>query len=426
MSSEMKDSGFSSIGYIPNGWYVTKIKMLADIYTGTSISDDIKDKYILNENAIPYISTKDLDVSLKIIDYDNGLFIPKGEKGFRLAEKDSTLLCIEGGSAGKKIAFTDRDVNFVNKLCCIKSKQYNNKFIYYYVNSSAFTEQFNINLSGLIGGVSINLLKQIFVVVPPIEEQKNISTYLDKKVSQIDDIISKQKSLIEKYKSYKQSLITETVTKGLNKNVPVEDSGIQYIGFAPKTWNIVKIKYLLEERNDKSSTGDEEQLSMSQKFGLIKTKDMDMIPNLASSLIGNKKVMINDLVFNKLKAHLGVFAVSRYEGIVSPDYAVYFSGKEVNIKFLEFLFKTQIYINEFKKHSKGVGQGLTRLYTSDLFNIKCAIPNLEEQDIIVDFLDKKCNAIDSAISKKEQLISKLGDYKKSLIYECVTGKREVN
>ena len=141
MCREMKDSGVKWIGCIPKTWNITKIKMLSDIYTGTSISDDLKDKYTVKENATPYISTKDLDVSYKSIDYDNGLFIPNGEKGFRLAEKDSTLICIEGGSAGKKVAFTDREVNFVNKLCCIKSRNYNNKFIYYYINSSAFTEQ---------------------------------------------------------------------------------------------------------------------------------------------------------------------------------------------------------------------------------------------------------------------------------------------
>ena len=117
MCRDMKDSGVQWIGYIPKAWNITKIKMLSDIYTGTSISDDLKDRYTVKENAIPYISTKDLDISSKSIDYDNGLFIPNGEKGFRLAEKDSTLLCIEGGSAGKKVAFTDRDVNFVNKLC---------------------------------------------------------------------------------------------------------------------------------------------------------------------------------------------------------------------------------------------------------------------------------------------------------------------
>lgn len=152
---------------------------------------------------------------------------------------------------------------------------------------------------------------------------------------------------------------------------------------------------------------------------------MDSIPNMASSFIGAKLVYKGDLVFNKLKAHLGVFSVSKYNGLVSPDYAVYYSTGPANLNFLELLFKTPQYINEFKKKSSGVGAGLTRLYTGDLYSIYCALPPLVEQEEIADYLDIKCTEIDRLIAKKEQLVKELESYKKSLIYEVVTGKREV-
>lgn len=123
-----------------------------------------------------------------------------------------------------------------------------------------------------------------------------------------------------------------------------------------------------------------------------------------------------------MKAHLGVFAVSNYDGLVSPDYAVYTSKDNSNPKYLEYLFKTETYICEFKKRSTGVGAGLTRLYTSELFEIKCAIPALEEQQLIVDYLDKKCESIKNAISRQKAAIEKLDEYRKSLIYNAVTGK----
>ena len=205
----------------------------------------------------------------------------------------------------------------------------------------------------------------------------------------------------------------------------MKDSGVEWIGTYPSNWKTIKIKWLLHERKDRSVTGLEEPLSMSQKKGLIPTKDMDSIPNMASSFIGAKLVYKGDLVFNKLKAHLGVFSVSKYNGLVSPDYAVYYSTGPANLNFLELLFKTPQYINEFKKKSSGVGAGLTRLYTGDLYSIYCALPPLVEQEEIADYLDIKCAEIDKLIAKKEQLVIELESYKKSLIYEVVTGKREV-
>ena len=430
MCRDMKDSGVQWIGYIPKAWNITKIKMLSDIYTGTSISDDLKDRYTVKENAIPYISTKDLDISSKSIDYDNGLFIPNGEKGFRLAEKDSTLLCIEGGSAGKKVAFTDRDVNFVNKLCCIKSKDYNNKFIYYYINSSAFTEQFNLNLSGLIGGVSINLLKQIIIVVPTVYEQQKISNYLDKKVSQIDYIISKQKSLIEKYKAYKQSLITETVTKGLNKNVPMKDSGIAWIGEIPSHWSVCKMKNIGEAIIGLTYSPEE----VSDKGTLV----------LRSSNVQNGKIVYEDNVFvnkdisEKLMTRIGdILICSRNGSRALIGKCAYIDELSAGKSFGAFMTIFRSKYNKFIYYTLNsaifkfhIGTFLTstinQLTTSNLSSIRITLPPKEEQQEISDFLDKECNSIDSVIAKKEKLIEKLEDYKKSLIYECVTGKRQVN
>jgi len=131
------------------------------------------------------------------------------------------------------------------------------------------------------------------------------------------------------------------------------------------------------------------------------------------------------LVFNKLKAHLGVFSVSKYTGLVSPDYAVYYSTGRAILKYLEYLFKTPQCICEFRKESTGIADGLTRLYTSGLFSIKCPLPNLHEQLKISSFIEQKCLFIDNIIKKKITLIDKLNEYKKSLIYEAVTGKIEI-
>ena len=116
-----------------------------------------------------------------------------------------------------------------------------------------------------------------------------------------------------------------------------KDSGVQWLGEIPGHWKTIRVKSLLSERVDKSTTGLEEPLSMSQKVGIIPTKEMDVVPNMASSYIGAKKVFKSDLVFNKLKAHLGVFAISQYDGLVSPDYAVYTPNELVCLPYMEYL-----------------------------------------------------------------------------------------
>ena len=268
-------------------------------------------------------------------------------------------------------------------------------------------------------------LRKLPIVFPPLSEQQAIADYLDKKCAEIDQMVALQEKFIEELKAYKQSLITETVTKGLNPKAPMKDSGVEWIGEIPEGWEVIRVKHLLWECKERSETGEEEPLSMSQKYGLIPTKDMDVIPNMASSFVGAKYVHSGDLVFNKLKAHLGVFSVSEYDGLVSPDYAVYHSTERCVAKYLEYLFKTPQYINEFKKLSTGVGAGLTRLYTGDLFSIAAMCPPIQEQINIVRAISDLCSKIDNLIAVKQQKIEAYKDYKKSLIYEYVTGKRSV-
>ena len=188
-----------------------------------------------------------------------------------------------------------------------------------------------------------------------------------------------------------------------------KDSGVKWMGEIPCHWQAVRIKWLLNERIERSEDGEGTPLSMSQKYGLIPTSEMDVVPNLAANYVGAKRVYTNDLVFNKLKAHLGVFAISKNDGLVSPDYAVY----------TEYLFHTQLYISEFKKKTTGVAIGFTRLYTDGLFAIYSIYPPLEEQKSIVAYLNKKTAEIDEQVSKVEREIELLKEYKQAEIARVV-------
>lgn len=199
-----------------------------------------------------------------------------------------------------------------------------------------------------------------------------------------------------------------------------KDSGVKWIGEIPSHWGCIKIKHLLKERVEKSADGIGEPLSMSQKFGLIPTSQMDIVPNAATSYIGAKHTHKGDMVLNKLKAHLGVFALSSYDGLVSPDYAVYYGTGRADMEFLEYLFKTPLYVSEFIKKTTGVAIGFNRLYTDDLFSISAHYPPLYEQQAIVDYLKDKTLKIEQYFSARERERELLDSLKQSEIANIVT------
>ena len=202
-----------------------------------------------------------------------------------------------------------------------------------------------------------------------------------------------------------------------------KDSGFDWLGEIPEEWDIKRLKYVLSERSERSKTGDEPLLMVSQKYGLVIRADYHDKATVAFSSVDNKIVYKNDLVFNKLKAHLGVFYKSEIDlkGIVSPDYAVYKSKAYIaDLKFLELLFKLPIYIQQFIIRATGVVEGLIRLYTRELFDLPIPIPPLAEQKNILEFIDNNFIKINQAISLKQQQITKLEEYKQIVIQNAVT------
>ena len=174
---------------LPDNWQWAQFSDICDLYTGNSISKEVKAKKYTNlNNGYNYIGTKDVGFDNQI-NYNNGVKIPFAEMGFKIAPKNAVLLCIEGGSAGRKIGVTREDVCFGNKLCCFYSKTICNEFIYIYLQSPLFKKLFKESLMGLIGGVGTGSLEKIYVPIPPINEQKRISNFLDKAFEQLDSLI---------------------------------------------------------------------------------------------------------------------------------------------------------------------------------------------------------------------------------------------
>ena len=419
---EMKDSGVEWIGEIPSSWKVVSTKFLFQILSGATPDSSIPEYW---DGDITWITPADYKTK--------DVYVDSGRRCLSKIGFDScSTSMISAGSIifSKRAPIGSVAINQTD-LCtnqgCLSCVSKGNSFAkYYYYVMSVATEHYELLGSGTtFKEISATNFGNFALPYPDYQIQIEISNYLDGKCAQVDTLIANVKAQIEKLKAYRQSVITEVVIKGLDPTVPMKDSGVEWIGEIPAAWDTVRVKQLLRERKERSAEGKEEPLSMSQKVGLVPTKILDAIPNPASSYVGAKLAFVNDLVFNKLKAHLGVFSVSKYDGLVSPDYAVYYSTGVVDLKYLEYLFKTPQCISEFSKRSTGIAAGLTRLYTDGLFAIECPLPPEDEQQAIVSYLDEKWTQIDRLIAIKQAKIEKLEQYKRSLIYEYVTGKKEV-
>ena len=282
--------------------------------------------------------------------------------------------------------------------------------------------------SGVRQTISFNHIANSLLILPPETEQVAIASFLDQKTAQIDEAIAIKEKQIALLKERKQIIIQKAVTQGLNSDVPMKDSGVEWIGEIPEHWDVKRLKYVLEESSERSKTGEEPLFMVSQVHGLVVRAEYHDKSEVAASNIDNKIVHKNDLVFNKLKAHLGVFFKSNidFKGLVSPDYAVYrCKAHIVDAKLLELLFRHPSYIEQFIIRATGIVEGLIRLYTGDLFDISVPIAPENEQLEILAHIEKESKTFDRAIDLQQRQIEKLKEYKTTLINSAVTGKIKV-
>ncbi len=432
----MKDSGVEWIGEIPEAWEVRRLKYCASMYTGNSIKDEEKNLYEDPEDAYPYISSKDIDLETNSADYANGMYVKHTDKRFKIAPNGSTLMCIEGGSAGRKKVLLNEDVAFVNKLCCFVPISIFGKFLYYYLNSPDFEDVFRQHISGMIGGVSVSNLERFPVPIPTAAEQQRIAAYLDEQCGEIDKVLAKTRESIEEYKKLKQSVITEAVTKGIRPDRPMKPSGIEWIGDIPEEWGIRRLRHLGCCQNG---------ISKGAEFfgsGYPFVSYSDVYKNMELPRWVNGLVESTDEERERYSVlHGDIFFTRTSETIEEIGFTAVCLNTIPNATFAGFLIRvrptTSLITSEFSKYyfrsdshrcffvkemnlvtRASLGQELLK-------KLPVLLPPLDEQQEIVAYLDQQCAEIDRLIAKKEQIITELESYKKSLIYECVTGKREV-
>jgi len=271
-------------------------------------------------------------------------------------------------------------------------------------------------------------MKSITVPVPEYAEQERIAAFLDAECAEIDAVLEKTRASIEEYKKLKQAVITQAVTKGIRGDRPMKDSGIEWIGDIPAEWDVVRIKNLFDYRNERNFKPLEEVnlISLYTDKGVVQHCDLDETTgNKASNADGYKLVYENDIVVNIILCWMGAIGRSAYFGVTSPAYDVYSPKQKTNSKFYHYLFRTNGFSGDCYKVGRGIMAMRWRTYSDQFRAIKVVSPPQSEQEEIVEYLDEKCEGIDDLIAKKQQYLTEIENYKKSLIYEYVTGKKEV-
>ncbi len=303
----------------------------------------------------------------------------------------------------------------------------NGRFYHYLLRSHYFVEEFYRNGHGLVSDLwttKWDEMRNIYIPVPPREEQDQIVRYLDWQTSKINKLIHGYQRQIKLLEERKLTMLDKIVHCGLDDSVPKKDSGIEYIGFIPDHWVVLQNHRIFKSMNRKFS-GDETVLSLSQKDGLIPYEKMSERSLHTASYDNWQLVMPNDLVLNRFKAHLGVFFASNYRGISTFHYGVYEPKLPLISKYYESLYHTAVYRRVYAGQSKGMTVGLQNLSDMDFYTVYTVYPPIEEQQKIVSAIEEKEKEYLEIRKRIECEIDLLKEYRTRLISDVVTGQMDV-
>lgn len=410
---EMKDSGIEWVGEIPASWDIGRIARYY-VLRNTKVSDqDYMPLSVTNKGIVPQLET-----AAKTNAHDARKLVRVGD--FAINSRSDRR-----GSCG--ISAYDGSVSLINTILCPREKM-NPEFFNWLFHTVQFGDEFYKWGHGIVDDLwttNWQDMKKISIPVPPLPEQDVIASFLNNKCAEIDVLSSDIQAQIDTLEQYKRSVISEAVTKGLDSNAPMKDSGMSFIGYIPSNWQIDKIKYHLF-RYEMRNPGNKQILSVYREYGVIPKDSRDDNHNVTSEDTSKYKYVIPGyFVINKMKAWQGSMGVSDYEGVVSPAYYIYkFIDNAFCHKYFHYLLRA-VYKDEFRRLSGGIREGQWDLPAYSFENTRVLIPAYPEQQAIADYLDAKCSEIDQVIAQKQEQLITLADYKKSLIYEYVTGKKEV-
>ena len=416
---EMKDSGIEWIGQIPERWPLRRAKT---IFTQRNSKGNEIEVLLSPTQKYGVVPQSQLEGVVQVKeDTDLQMFKTVHKGDFVIS-----LRSFQGGfeySLYEGVCSPAYQVFYPTSPIC-------DTYYRYLFKSQSFISKMNNLTVGIREGKNIQYVDfaNSQIPVPLLAEQERIAAFLDAECAEIDAVLEKTRASIEEYKKLKQAVITQAVTKGVRGDRPMKDSGIEWIGEIPAEWSVVRIKNLFDYRNERNYKPLDEVnlISLYTDKGVVQHRDLEETTgNKASNADGYKLVYKNDIVVNIILCWMGAIGRSAYYGVTSPAYDVYSPKQGINSKFYHYLFRTNGFNGDCYKVGRGIMAMRWRTYSDQFRAIKVVFPPQSEQEEIINYLDKKCAGIDALIAKKQQYLTEIENYKKSLIYEYVTGKKEV-
>lgn len=415
----MKESGISWVGEISKEWSVKKIKHISYVIGGNGFNVELQG---LESGDYPFCKASDISNAGKYLDKAANYvtFDIVRDQHYNIIPKGA-ILFPKIGEAMKK---NNRTICVLD--CCVDNNcqaivpfERNSGMFLYYILTCVNMGWFDN--AGTIPCMNNRKFLNSKVPFPSIDEQQRIAEFLDRECGKIDGLKADIQAQIDTLEQYKRSVITEAVTHGLNPSAPMKDSGIAWIGVIPNHWNVGRIGGLYELRNQKVSDKDYMPLSVTMK---------GILPQLETAAKTNdgdnrKLVRKGDFAINSRSDRRGSCGISDYDGSVSLINTILKPRNKMNARYYNWLFHTPLFADEFYKWGHGIVDDLWTTNWSEMKRISIPLPPLAEQEAIAEYLDNKCAEIEQIIADKKSQIETLDGYKKSLIYEYVTGKKEV-
>lgn len=412
---KMKDSGIEWIGDSPIDW---------NKFTIGQLFEQVKQKNtgLIEKNLL---SLSYGQIKRKDINSGNGL-LPESFEGYNIIEKDDIVLRMtdlhnDKTSLRQGIA-EERGIITAAYITMRAIHKVSPRFVYYQLYGFDVSKGYYGMGSGVRQGVNWKDIKKLSLILPNLELQNEIAKFLDEKTALIDDIITDTKQTIEKLKSYKKSLITEIVTNGIKKDVKMVPTEIDWIDEIPEGWEVAKIKNISKLRNEKTSYERGQNFLALEKMVSYKPGYIDLLTEVEN---GRQQVIKQgDIVFSKLRPYLAKVALADFDGHGTGELLV-FNDIKINRKLFMYKLISEQILQPVRGASYGVK--MPRANPDFILSLPISFPiSLSEQSEIVNYLDQKASQIDTLIIEKENLISEYENYKKSLIYEYVTGKKRVD
>lgn len=419
-----KDSGIKWMGEIPEHWETRRLKYVS------SYNDDV-----LSENTDPdfemlYVDISSVD-SISGIQKKEPMRFENAPSRARRQVRNGDVIISTVRTYLRAIApIAEPEVNLTisTGFAVIRPKKgLDSSFASYALRAPYFVDSVVARSVGVsYPAINATDFVNLRVVLPPLLEQRAIVAFLDRESARIDALIEKKQKQIELLQEKRTALVSHAVTKGLDPNVKMKDSGVEWLGDIPEHWRINKAKVLFKEINERSTSGEEELLTVSHITGVTRRSEKNVTMFLAESLEGYKRCESRDLVINTMWAWMGAVGIAFEPGIVSPSYNVYrLRTSDYEPLFYDYLFRTSRFVSEVIRHSKGVWTSRLRLYPEEFFEIRLPCPPLLEQRNIVNAIERETGKYMVLQQRIEQSIDKLREYRTALISAAVTGKIDV-